>query len=211
MAEEIGLFEAMHTQRALRYIRPDPIPDALVRKVLEAGTRAPSGGNQQRWRFIVIKNPETKRWIQERYRNTPVPGHGVPKNEAEARTMARNDAAAKHLAEHLHEVPVLILCCLQHDGSASDINRGASIYPAVQNMLLAARGLGLASVLTTRPRRGFEKEIKEKLGIPDNVDTAALLPLGYPSSQNRYGPTNRRAVEDVTFDERWGRRWEAGT
>ena len=108
--------------------------------------------------------------------------------------------AAKHLAEHLHEVPVLILCCLQHDGSPSDINRGASIYPAVQNMLLAARGLGLASVLTTRPRRGFEKEIKE-----------TLLPLGYPSSQNRYGPTNRRAVEDVTFDEKWGRRWEAGT
>ena len=104
MAEELGLFEAMHTQRALRYIRPDPIPDALVRKVLEAGTRAPNGGNQQRWRFVVIKDPETKRWIQERYRNTPVPGHGVPRNEAEARTMARNDAAAKHLAEHLHEV-----------------------------------------------------------------------------------------------------------
>ena len=71
-------------------------------------------------------------------------------------------------------------------------------------MLLAARGLGLASVLTTRPRRGFEKEIKEKLGIPENVDTAALLPLGYPAPQNRYGPTNRRPVEDVTFDERSG-------
>jgi len=98
--------------------------------------------------------------------------------------MARNDAAARHLAEHLHEVPVLILCCLQYDGSPSDINRGASIYPAVQNMLLTARGLGLTSVLTTRPRRGFE---------------------------NRYGPTNRRAVEDVTFDEGWGHRWEAGT
>jgi nitroreductase len=211
MADELGLFDAMYTQRALRYIRPDPIPDTLVRKVLEAGTRAPSGGNQQRWRFIVIRDAETKRWIQERYRSTPVPRHAPPRNEAEARTMARNDAAANHLAEHLHEVPVLILCCLQHDGSPSDINRGASIYPAVQNMLLAARGLGLASVLTTRPRRGFEKEIKEKLGIPDNVDTAARLPLGYPAAQNRYGPTNRRPVEDVTFDERWGRRWEPGS
>jgi len=105
-------------------------------------------------------------------------------------------------------VPVLILCCLQHDGSPSDINRGASIYPAVQNMLLAARGLGLASVLTTRPRRGFEREIKEKLRIPDNVDTAALLPLGYPAPGYRYGPTDRRPVEDVTFDETWGQRWE---
>jgi nitroreductase len=211
MAVDIGLFEAIHTQRALRYIRPDPIPDALLRTVIEAGTRAPSGGNQQRWRFIVIKDAETKRWIQERYRATPVPAHGTPKDEAEARTMARNDAAANHLATHLHEVPVLILCCLQHDGSPSDINRGASIYPAVQNMLLAARGLGLASVLTTRPRRGFEKEIKARLGIPDNVDTAALLPLGYPTAENRYGPTNRRPVEDVTFNETWGQRWESAS
>ncbi len=211
MADEIGLFEALHTQRALRYIRPDPIPDALVRKVLEAGTRAPNGGNQQRWRFIVIKDPATKRWIQERYRATDRPAHATPRNDGEVKTMARNDAAATHLAEHLHEVPVLILCCVQHDGSPSDINRGASIYPAVQNMLLAARGLGLASVLTTRPRRGFEKEIKEKLGIPDNVDTAALLPLGYPAANNRYGPTNRRPVEEVTFDETWGQTWQART
>ena len=163
MADDIGLFEAIHTQRALRYIKPDPVPDALVGKVLEAGTR----------------------------------------------TAARNDAAAEHLAEHLHEVPVLILCCVQHDGSPSDIQRGASIYPAVQNMLLAARGLGLASVLTTRPRRGFEREIKQKLGIPDNVDTAALLPLGYPAERNRYGPTNRRPVEEVTFAETWGKPWHA--
>src|SRR3989442_4218833 len=180
MAEEIGLFEAIHTQRALRYIRPDAIPDSLVRRVLEAGPRAPSGGNQQRWRFIVIKDPETKRWIQERYRTTDRPAHAAPRNPVETASAARNDAAANHLADHLHEVPVLILCCVQHDGLPSDINRGAIIYPAVQNMLLAARGLGLASVLTTRPRRGFEQEIKQKLGIPDNVDTAALLPLGSP-------------------------------
>lgn len=208
MGEDIGLFEAIYSQRALRYIAPDPIPDALIRKVLEAGTKAPSGGNQQRWRFIVIKDPTTKRWIQERYRTTDRPAHAPPRDAGEVATMTRNDAAANHLADHLHEVPVLILCCLQHDGSPSDINRGASIYPAVQNMLLAARGLGLASVLTTRPRRGFEREIKEKLGIPENVDTAALLPLGYPAAGKRYGPTNRRPVEDVTFNEVWDRRWE---
>lgn len=211
MTEEIGLFEAIYTQRALRYIKPDPVPDVLIRKVLDAGTRAPNGGNQQRWRFIVIKDPDTKRWIHERYGVTARPPHASPRNEAEARTMTRNDAAAEHLAAHLHEVPVLILCCLEHGGSPSDIHRGASIYPAVQNMLLAARALGLASVLTTRPRRGFETEIKEKLGIPDNVDTAALLPLGYPADGHRYGPTNRRPVEEVTFGETWGQRWEAGT
>lgn len=204
MAEEIGLFEAMYTQRALRYIKPDPIPDALIRKVLEAGTHAPSGGNSQRWRFLVIKDPETRRWIGERYRGVDRPHSGAPASRSEARSIT----SSSHLAEHIHEVPVLILACIQHDGSPSDIGRGASIYPAVQNMLLAARGLGLASVLTTRPRREFEKEIKELLGIPENVDTAALLPMGYPADGVGYGPTNRQPVEGVTFGEKWGQKWE---
>ena len=209
MAEEIGLFEAIYSQRALRYIKPDPIPDELVKKVLDAGIRAPNGGNSQRWHFLVIRDPETKAWIGERYAMTPVPEHPPAASPAMARAMARNDAAALHLSQHLHEVPVLILACVQHDGSPSDISRGASIYPAVQNMLLAARGLGLASVLTTRPRRGFEKEIKELLGIPENVDTAALLPLGYPADGVQYGPTTRRPVEEVTHSEKWGQSWPA--
>jgi len=137
MADEIGLFEAIYTQRALRHIKPDRVPDVLIRRVLDAAIRAPNGGNQQRWRFIVIEDSDTKRWIQERYRDAVRPPHAPPRNEAEARTMARNDAAAEHLAAHLYEVPVLILCCLEHDGSPSDIHRGASIYPAVQNLFLA--------------------------------------------------------------------------
>ena len=209
MADELGLFEAMHTQRALRYIKPDPIPDELVRKVLDAGIRAPSGGTQQKWRFIVIKDPETKRWIQPHYAGTGRPAHAATTTERDTQTMARNDAAANYLGEHLHEVPVLILCCIEHDGRPVDVTRGASIYPAVQNMLLAARGLGLASVMTTRPHRGFEAEIKERLGIPDNVDTAALIPLGWPQDGKKYGPTNRRPVEEVTFSERWGDGWSA--
>ena len=209
MPEEIGLFEALYSQRALRYIKPDPIPDELVRKVLDAGIRAPNGGNTQRWSFLVIKDPATKRWIQERYDLTGHPVHPDPTSPGMARSQARNDAAAQHLAEHLHEVPVLILCCLQGDGGPSDISRGASIYPAVQNMLLAARGLGLASVLTTRPRRGFEQEIKDLLGIPANVDTAAMLPLGYPADGVRYGRTRRQPVEQVTYSEKWGQPWGA--
>ena len=157
----------------------------------------------------MIKDPVTKKWIGERYGLTPVPDHSPPANGAATRSKARNDAAALHLSQHLHEVPVLILVCVQHDGTPGDISRGANIYPAVQNMLLAARGLGLASVLTTRPRRGFEKEIKALLGIPDNVDTAALLPLGYPADGQHYGPTRRRPVEEVTYNERWGQAWAA--
>lgn len=204
MADEIGLFEAMYSQRALRYIKPDPIPDELVRKVVDAGIRAPNGGNQQNWGFVVIKNPEVKRKIAERYGVTSRPTHTAPPS----RSSARNDRSANHLAEHLAEVPVLILACVRHpEGSDSDISHGASIYPAVQNMLLAARGLGLASVLTTRPRRGFEKEMKEWVGIPENFDTAALLPLGYPAEGRSYGLTTRRPMEEVTYTERWGQNW----
>ena len=105
--------------------------------------------------------------------------------------------------EHYHEVPVLILACIQHDGSPSDITRGASIYPSVQNLLLAARGLGLGAAMTTWQRRRFEKEIKELLDIPENVETAALIPIGFPAEGVRYGPTTRRPVEEVIFYERW--------
>jgi nitroreductase len=209
MAQEIGLFEAMYSQRAIRYIKPDPIPDELIRQVIDAGIRAPNGGNTQRWSFLVIKDLATKRWIQERYDTTGHPVHPDPTSTGMARSQSRNDAAAQHLAEHLHEVPVLILACLGGGGGASDISRGASIYPAVQNMLLAARGLGLASVLTTRPRRGFEEGIKKLLNIPDDVDTAAMLPLGYPADGSHYGKTRRTPVEEVTFDEKWGQPWEA--
>ena len=87
------------------------------------------------------------------------------------------------------------------------MGRGASIYPAVQNILLAARGLGLGSALTTL-HKGFEDEIKELLGIPDNVETAALMPIGYIAEGTRYGPTKRRSVEDVTFRDRWGDQWQ---
>ena len=105
----------------------------------------------------------------------------------------------------MEDVPVFILVCIQTDpGSAIS---AASIYPAVQNILLAARGLGLGSVLTTRQTR-FENEIKQLLGIPDDVATAALLPIGFPAEGSRYGPTRRKPLEDVAFSERWGVSWK---
>ena len=200
MPAETGLFEAMYTQRAIRYLKPDPVPDELIKKLLDAAIRAPSAANLQPWAFIVIKDPESKRVIAEHYRKIP----GAQHKEGESASEARVAAGAKYLAEHLHEAPVLILACVKHDGSPSDMRRGASIYPAVQNLLLAARALGLGAVLSNRPRRGFEKEIKELLGIPENVDTAALIPIGYPAEGASYGPTTRQPVENFTFYDRWG-------
>jgi len=215
MADYDDLLEIMKNMRAMRRLHPDPVPDELIRKILLAGSCAPNGGNTQRWRFLVIKDTKIKQAVQVWYKkafdevvgprylkSTPPPG--VSREQYN-----RQHAAVEYLTDHFHEAPVWIVACLEEGAAQPTRGSGASIYPAVQNMLLAARGLGLASVLTTRPRRGFEKEIKAKLGIPENVDTAALLPLGYPASQNLYGPTNRRPVEDVTFEEQWGQRWEA--
>ena len=147
MDRKISLFDAIRTMRAMRRLKPDPVPDELIREILEAAICAPSGGDRQHWRFIVVKDPETKKQLQIRYKRAfedlkarfhaapPPPG----KTEAQKNRML---AARDHLTEHFHEAPVLIVCCLEGD-SGSGVGAGASIYPAVQNMLLAARALGI--------------------------------------------------------------------
>ena len=199
MPEEIGLLEAMHTQRAIRYLKPDPVPDELIEKILAAAIRAPSGGNRQQWGFIVIRDPETRHKIADYYRSAP----GPQVTPDLPRQQRRIYGAAAHLAQHMDEVPVFILACVSHDGSPSTMDRGSSIFPAIQNILLAARGLGLGSVLTTRHKH-FEAEIKQLLGIPENVETAALLPIGYPAEGVGYGTTSRRPLDEIAFYDRWG-------
>jgi nitroreductase len=112
--------------------------------------------------------------------------------------------AVVYLTEHFHEAPVLIVCCLVGDfASAMGLAKmsGASIYPSVQNMLLAARGLGLGATLTTR-HLVFEKEVNEVLGLPEKAETFAIIPIGYP--MGKFGPVSRLPVEAVTFQDRWG-------
>ena len=202
MEQDIGLFDALYTQRAIRYIRPDPVPDELLRKLVEAATKAPSGGNKQPWSFILIRDADMKGKIAKYYKEAWYAAYGG--EPATGGSLQQNVmTSATYLAEHMQDVPVLILVCLAHDGSPSTIVRGSSIYPAVQNLLLAARGLGLGSALTTLHMR-HEREIKELLGIPDNVETAALLPIGYPAEGVKYGPTGRGPVGEVTHWERWG-------
>jgi len=209
MSKEIGLFEAIQTTRAMRRLKPDAVPDELVRKVIEAGICGPSGGDTQHWRFIVVKDPEIKKRIQvcykralddflPRYRSAPPP---PGKSQAQKNRM---QAAVEYLTDHFHEAPVLIVCCLMGDsGRGAGLQKmlGASIYPAVQNMLLAARALGLGATLTTR-HLIYEKEVDEILGLPEKAQTFAIIPLGYP--MGRFGPVAREPVEAVTFIDRWG-------
>ena len=158
----MDIFETIHTLRAIRRFKPDPVPDELIWKVLDAAIRAPSGTNQQPWNFVVIRDAATKAKIAEYYRDAWDNTYGRQReamlaNPAQSRTYR----SAEYLAHHLAEMPVLILIC-----SRGPIGNGGSIFPAVQNLMLAARALGLGTVLTTT-HKGREAQVKELLGIPD--------------------------------------------
>ncbi len=202
MPEEIGLFEAMYTQRAIRYLKPDPVPDDIIEKLIEAASKAPSGGNRQPWRFLVIRDADAKQKLGDFYYQAWLAAYGPSESPTGGLQRHVRDSAT-YLAENMKDVPVLIMACVEHDGSPGTMGRGSSIYPAIQNLLLAARGLGLGSVITSLHKR-YESEVKELLGIPENVETAALLPIGYPQDGVEYGSTRRQPVNEITFWERWG-------
>src|SRR3979411_2493896 len=199
------LFEIISTTRSMRRLKTDPVPDQLVRKILEAGVSAPSGGNMQRWRFLVVRDPKIKQTVrasQKRAREeegAPRDGVGEPAPGTTPERFKRMLDAAQYLADHIHEAPVWIVPCLE--GATPTRTSGSSIYPAVQNMLLAARALGLGATLTTL-YLNFEKEVEAALGLPADVHSYALLPIGYP--MGRFGPVRRIALADVVYEDRWG-------
>jgi len=197
----MDIFEAINSQRAMRRLKPDPVPEELIWKLLDAAVKAPSGGNRQPWNFIVIRDDETKAKIAEWYLDGWNKAYGPVKQAAMASpTTARTYASADHLANHLAEVPVLIIATINNAGVAPVSTSGASIYPAVQNLMLAARALGLGTTITTL-HRTHEAEVKQLLGVPEGVDTMALIPLGYPVG--KFGPTNRIPTEKVVYWDKW--------
>src|ERR1700693_5277655 len=173
MAEDVAgttdLFEIIRTTRSMRRLKADPVPDALIRKVLEAGVCAPSGGNMQRWRFLVIRDATIKETVGAYYERAwdevvaPRYRAGEPAPGMDRDRFLRLLAAAAHLAAHIHEARVWIVPCLH--GAAPTRTAGSSIYPAVQNMLLAARALGLGATLTTL-YLNFEKQVEAAFGLP---------------------------------------------
>jgi nitroreductase len=206
--DDVGLFEIMHTTRAMRRLKPDPVPDALIRQILEAGICAPNGGNTQRWRFLVIKDPQIKRNVQAFYKRAfdevvgprylgSAPPPGVSKD-----AYVRQHAAVEYLTDHFHEAPVWIVACLEEGSAPSTRWSGASIYPAVQNMLLAARALGLGATLTTRHLL-YEKETEAALGLPPGVHSYAILPIGYP--MGKFGAVGRGPLAEIVYEDRWGK------
>jgi nitroreductase len=195
-------FEVINTQRAMRRLKPDPVPDELIWQLLDAAIKAPSGGNRQPWNFIVIRDAATKAKIAEWYLDGWNKAYGPFRDVALANpALARTYGSADYLANHLAEVPVLIMVTLTLANVAPVTPPGANVFPAVQNLLLAARALGLGAALTT-VYRTHEDEVRQLLGIPDGVETQALIPIGYP--RGSFGPTMRMPAQTVTFWEKWG-------
>ena len=207
MSDTNDLFEIIHNTRAMRRLKRDPVPDALIAKILRAGVCAPNGGNTQRWRFLVVKDSRIKQAVQTWYKrafdevvgprylkSTPPPG-------VSREAYDRQHAAVEYLTHHFHEAPVWIVACLEEGATPPTRWSGASIYPAVQNMLLAARALGLGATLTTRHLL-FEKETEAALGLPPGVHSYAILPIGYP--MGKFGPVGRGPLGDIVYQDRWG-------
>ena len=168
MAAPTELFEIIRTTRAMRRLKSDPVPDALINRILEAGQCAPSGGNAQHWRFLVVKDPAIKQAVQVWYQRAfdeimgPHYRSSAPPPGMDVERYRRQAAAVQYLTEHFHEAPVWIVACIEHGTQPTHRWSGASIYPAVQNMLLAARALGLGATLTMRHLL-YEKESEAAL------------------------------------------------
>lgn len=205
----LPLLEGLATTRAIRRYRPDPIPEADLAQILFAATRAPSGSNRQPARFVVLRDgpmaAQAKSLLGESFRRgwdakQVNDGwdrhHGAPADTPAVRTRR----AMQHFVDHFEEIPVVVLACLVRYREPTP-SEGASIYPACQNLLLAARALGYGGVMTGW-HAGVEPELRALVGIPDGVAIAATIPLGRP--EGSHGPVRRRPLADVVYDDAWG-------
>ena len=210
-AETTDIFEIMHTMRAMRRLKPDPVPDEMIAQILKAGQYAASGGNTQRWRFMVLKDSPKKKQIQEYYKKAfdevvgPRYASSAPPPGSDPARYKRQHSAVEYLTDHYHEAPVWIVACLE-DGPNPGRSAGSSIYPAVQNMILATRALGLGTTLTTR-HLNYEKEVEAILGLPSGVHSYAILPIGWP--MGNFGPLGRGPLNDVVYLNDWGKPYAA--
>lgn len=209
-------FSVIETQSAVRRFRADPVPDHDLARMLEAATRAPSARGAEPWYFVVVRDQELRSAIATSYREAWLASERLAA-DADRDLRARPHyapmmRAARALALDLTAAPVVVACCLDHRqlgpivGPAGELRAPAaaygSIFPAVQNLLLAARALGLGTTLTTL-HRAFEPRLKALLAIPDGVEVAALVPVGYPA--RAFPTTRRKSLAEVAFVDRFGR------
>jgi nitroreductase len=214
----MDLIDGIMTLRAIRRYTAEPVTDDEVLTCLRAARQAPSGGNIQPWQFLVVRDAATRAALGEIYRRAydryePAMLAATPpfRDDAEAERHRRTVASARHLAEHFAEAPVAVLFLMPNismtlrdaEGPLDVGSPYASVYPAVQNFMLAARALGIGTTLTTVIRI-YQDEVRQLLGIPDRYEIAALVPMGRP--RGRFGVAPRKPLGAVTHWDRFGNR-----
>ena len=201
--------EALYTTRAMRRVKPDPIPDDVMARIMDAAVRAPSGGNTQKWRFILVSDPATKSKIQKMYSEglnelnrtqyqatMDLIENGDPNDPAVIQAKKTHKSAV-WLADNLDKVPTLLFAFGKQNG-------GSSIYPALWSIQLAARAEGIGTALTTLLFKYYRPQMLEILGAPtgDEWEPFAMLSMGYPTG--RWDVAKRQPAHQVTYQEKWG-------
>ena len=202
MPSETTLLDGINSLRSVRKFKPDPIPEDKLKIVLESASKAASGSNTQPWEFVVVRDAQVKAHLKEPMLRTWLAR--LAGSAGMSPRMRDVYDEATEMLRNTEKVPVIIYCCvdLNRVGKSEEV-RYASIYPAVQNLMLAAHSLGLATCLTVHgstPTRG-EPEVKKILGIPEHVKIACLIYLGYPAV--RLGPPRRKPIEKFVHYDRW--------
>ncbi len=205
----MDLLEGMATTRAIRRYRPEPIPDDDLGRMLWHATRAPSGSNRQPFRFLVLRDGPAAReakailgagfraaWDAKEAADGYTAGSGADTGSPKARMAA----TMRHFVDHIEQVPAIVLACYGRH-RARNPAEGASVYPACQNLLLAARALGHGGVMTMWHTL-VEDDLRAAVGLPDDIVIAATICLGTPVGS--HGPVRRRPVAELVFDDRWG-------
>lgn len=204
----LSALEALHSTPARRYLSPEPIPDDVLWAILDAAIRGPSGGNTQRWGWVVVTDQDVKDQVASWYRQNWQAAYGSRREQILSAPAGsdgltpRGFLGAEHLAHHIQEAPVWVFAVLRGAADATSPRAGSSIYGAVQQLCLAARAYGIGTSLTTL-YGGHEEELRELLGLPPDALTMALIPMGYPA-KGRWAQPRRRPVEEVVHWNRWG-------
>ena len=197
----MNAIEAMETCRAIRYLKPDPVPRELIEKVIYAATRASSPGNSQGWDFVVVTERATKAKLGPVLRERMLPMvKGMPSAPG---VVGRMLGGAQHLLNHFEDVPVWIFVCgrkVYPPGAGTEQMVHAALYPAAQNLIVAARSLGLGTTFTTF-QLAAEAEMRAALNLPSDVSIGVCIALGYPDRP--FGPVARKPLSEVVHWEKW--------
>jgi nitroreductase len=203
---EVGLLEGLATTRAIRRYRPDPIPTEDLARILFAATRAPSGSNLQPTRFLVLRDgpvaTQARKMLGDCFRaqwSVQRLDYGYDKAPSGSRA-ARMGDTMQNFVDHFEEIPVIFLVCA--DSLKGSVERDASqVFPAIQNLLLAARALGYGGTISMW-HHNIEEELRKVLSVPDTAYMFATVPLGRPVGG--HGPVRRLPISDVIFEDSWG-------